>query len=83
MPWINGIFFSFYTDKSYNKIVWPNRYMIKQNKWKSKRRKLENLRKIDSLEGSYVICPSCDGSGFPRYGFYVECSECKGSGLVD
>ncbi len=83
MPWNNGIFISFYTDKEYNKIIWPNRYMIKQNKWKSKRRRVENIQKVSSLNGEYSICSSCDGSGFSYYNFYAGCNICKCTGLID
>jgi len=77
--WYNGIYYTFFDG-----IVWFNSYAVKQNWWKSKRRRKENLKKVESLSGEVVICKKCDGYGFPKENLlYSWCEHCSGSGLID
>ena len=74
--WVNGVYVSWYDG-----MEWSSRYTIKQNKWKSKRRRKESIEKAKN--GDFSLCPECDGYGFPRNNFAFICRECGSSGLVD
>jgi len=76
--WSKGIYYTWYDG-----MIWSTRYTIKQNKWKAKRRRKENIEKGKS--GEFLLCPDCDGYGFVRKEFSIHalCRNCNGYGLVD
>ena len=76
--WFNRVYYSWHDG-----LIWPTVYTIKQNKWKSKKRREENLKIIEKVNGSVQLCPKCDGYGFPNNLFYDCCIYCNGKGLVD
>ena len=70
--WFNRVYYSWHDG-----LIWPTVYTIKQNKWKSKRRREENLKIIEKVNGSVQLCPKCDGYGFPNHLFYLFYSRLK------
>jgi len=75
--WWNGFYYTWNDG-----MIWSTRYTIKQNKWKAKRRRKENLTKVKF--GEITLCPKCDGYGFINYSFHLDiCVHCNGSGLLD
>lgn len=76
--WYWGIYYSFHDE-----ICWVTSYTIKLNKWRSKRKRKFNLKKIEECSGGFSLCRHCDGNGWSNNSFISICNSCGGTGLVD
>lgn len=58
-------------------------YKIKQRLWKAKKNRKLRTTQVENSSGSLILCPKCNGLGYPNFNFKWWCEHCDGRGIID